>query len=157
MHFFTFVPKLIMKRSSIIKLFCLTGVLFFIIDCHAQPSTKWTEKQLMEPSELAGMITNHTDSVVIISVGPFKSIPGSMHFGMVSEQEGFDKFKAQLSTMDKNKKIVIYCGCCPFEHCPNVRPAMDLLKNMSFTNYYLLNLPNNLKINWIDKGYPIIQ
>jgi hypothetical protein len=146
-----------MKRPAIIKLLCLTIVLFIIIDCHAQTNANWTDKQLMEPSELAGMITNHTDSILIISVGPFNSIPGSMHFGMVSEQEAFDKFKTQLSTIDKNKKIVIYCGCCPFEHCPNVRPALGLLKDMNFTNYYLLNLPNNLKINWIDKGYPIIQ
>jgi len=26
---------------------------------------------------------------------------------------------------------------------------------MKFTNYYLLNLPHNLKQDWIDKGYPV--
>ena len=51
--------------------------------------------------------------------------------------------------------VVVYCGCCPFEHCPNIRPAMAVLKEMNFTDYYLLNLLRNIKINWIDKGYPV--
>jgi len=109
----------------------------------------------MEPSELAKIITDKRDSIVIISIGPFNTIPGGIHVGMTSEREGLDKFKAQLNSIDKNQKIIIYCGCCPFEHCPNVRPAIDVLKGMNFTNYYLLNLPNNLKINWTDKGYPV--
>jgi hypothetical protein len=145
-----------MKKLSI-KLFFLTGILFFVINGHAQINANWTNKQLMEPSELAKIITDKKDSIVIISVGPFKTIPGTISAGMVSEKEGLDKLKAQLSNMDKNKKIVIYCGCCPFEHCPNVRPAIDVLKEMNFTNYYLLDLPHNIKINWIDEGYPVTK
>jgi thiosulfate/3-mercaptopyruvate sulfurtransferase len=48
--------------------------------------------------------------------------------------------------------IVFYCGCCPFNHCPNVRPAFKVLKQMGFTNFKLLNLPENLKVNWINIG-----
>jgi rhodanese-related sulfurtransferase len=139
------------------KVFLFISIALFTIQSKAQINANWTNKQLMEPSELAGIINNHNDSVIIISVGPFSSIPGSLHVGVVSEQQGLDKFKAQLSSLNKNQKIVIYCGCCPFEHCPNVRPAIDVLKEMNFTNYYLLNLPNNLRINWIDKGYPTIK
>jgi len=64
------------------------------------------------------------------------------------------KLREQLSTLSKDTSIVIYCGCCPFEHCPNVRPAIDALKEMNFVNYRLLNLPNNIKTDWIDKGLP---
>ena len=64
--------------------------------------------------------------------------------------------KEQLKKLPKNKRVVIYCGCCPFEHCPNVRPAIQLLKQMKFTNYRLLDLPKNIKIDWIDKGYPTV-
>lgn len=139
------------------KVFLFISIALFTIQSKAQINANWTNKQLMEPSELAGIINDHNDSVIIISVGPFSSIPGSLHVGMVSEQQGLDKFKAQLNSLNKSQKIVIYCGCCPFEHCPNVRPAIDVLKEMNFTNYYLLNLPNNLRINWIDKGYPTIK
>ncbi len=111
----------------------------------------------MPPSELASIIKSKPNDVTIISVGPFKSIPGSIHVGMVSEKENLEKLKAQLNTVRKDKKIVIYCGCCPYEHCPNVRPAIDVLKEMKFTDYYLLDLPDNLRINWMDKGYPVVQ
>jgi len=146
-----------MKKPAILKFFILACITFFTINCHAQINANWTDKQLMEPSELASIITNNKDSVVIFSVGPFKTIPDAINVGMTSEKEGLDKFKSQLNTIPKDKKIVIYCGCCPFEHCPNVRPAIDVLKQMNFTSYYLLNLPTNIKINWIDKGYPAIK
>ena len=146
-----------MVRKLLIKLLFVTGVLFFVINGSAQINANWTDKQLMEPSQLAKIITDKKDSIVIISVGPFKTIPGTISVGMTSEKEGLDKFKAQLGNMDKNEKIVIYCGCCPFEHCPNVRPAIDVLKEMNFTNYYLLDLPHNIKINWIDEGYPVTK
>jgi hypothetical protein len=139
------------------KLIILAVAVLFTLNLHAQTPINWTEKQLMEPSELSGIITSKPDSVIIISVGPFNTIPGGIHTGMAGDKEGIEKFKTQLSTIDKNSKIVIYCGCCPFEHCPNVRPALDALKEMNFTNYYLLNLPENIKINWIDKGYPAVQ
>ena len=51
--------------------------------------------------------------------------------------------------------MIIYCGCCPFRRCPNVRPAFELLKKMKFTNAKLLNLPTSLNDDWISKGYPM--
>jgi thiosulfate/3-mercaptopyruvate sulfurtransferase len=67
------------------------------------------------------------------------------------------KFKDSLSTLPPNTNIVIYCGCCPFDHCPNVRPAIALLQQMKFTNYHLLDLPHNIKTDWIAKGYPQVK
>ena len=43
----------------------------------------------------------------------------------------------------------------PYKNCPNVRPAFTLLNEMKFTNHKLLDLPANLKVDWIDKGYPM--
>ena len=144
-----------MKRLKTLKLTICAVMILVTLNVHAQNAVNWTEKQLIEPSELANIITNRSDSVIIISVGPFNTIPGSIHTGMAGEKEGLKKFREQLNKIGKNSKIVIYCGCCPFEHCPNVRPAIDALKEMNFTNYYLLDLPHNIKINWIDKGYPV--
>ena len=73
---------------------------------------------------------------------------------MSSNEEGITKLRTILKSKNQNEKIIIYCGCCPFEHCPNVRPAIEILKEMKFTNYYLLNLSHNIKMDWIDKGYP---
>lgn len=121
----------------------------------AQKAPNWTQSQLMQPSELADVIGSKREVPVIISVGPGAVIPNSIDAGMASTTEGMDHLKTRLNGLERNKKIVIYCGCCPFEHCPNVRPAINLLKELKFTNYQLLNLPHNIKIDWIDQGYPV--
>jgi hypothetical protein len=50
--------------------------------------------------------------------------------------------------------VIIYCGCCPFDKCPNIRPAFAALKEMGFKNARLLDLPKNIKADWLDKNYP---
>jgi hypothetical protein len=144
-----------MKILLLLKYFPLSILLVCSITSHAQNPANWTRKQLMEPSVLADAITAKTDVPVIISVGPGAIIPNSIDVGMASTQEGLDSLKARLNTIAKDQKIIIYCGCCPFEHCPNVRPAIEALKQMNFTNYFLLNLPHNIKIDWIEQGYPV--
>lgn len=75
--------------------------------------------------------------------------------GPAKEKENLEKFRQQLIKLPKDAQIIIYCGCCPFEHCPNIRPAFSLLNEMKFTNQKLLNLTHNIKIDWIDHNYPV--
>jgi len=49
---------------------------------------------------------------------------------------------------------VIYCGCCPLERCPNIRPAFVALRQMGFTNVRVLLLPNSFEADWAGKGLP---
>jgi len=122
---------------------------------HAQVPVNWTNDQLMQPAELAKVIKENKNVPVIFSVGPAASIPDSKGIGMVREEKNLEKFKEELKKLAKDTKVVVYCGCCPYEHCPNVRPAIQALKEMKFTNYFLLDLPHNLRTDWIDKGYPV--
>ena len=144
-----------MKKLPFRLLWLLFSVVFFGVKAQAQNPVNWTDKQLLAPAELAAAITAQKNVPVMVSVGPGAVIPGSVNVGMVNSTEGLQKLKAELKKIDRDKTIVIYCGCCPFEHCPNVRPAIETLKEMKFTNYFLLNLPNNIKRDWIDKGYPV--
>jgi hypothetical protein len=115
----------------------------------------WKPDQLLTPADLATTINNKDASQpVIYSIGPSAYIKGSIDIGDTKDKENLDKLKEQVSKLPKNAAIVIYCGCCPFEHCPNIRPAFNLLTKMNFTNYKLLNLEHNIKIDWINKGYP---
>ena len=82
-------------------------------------------------------------------------VPGAIKLGAVSEDEGLANFKAKLSSLSKDAEVVVYCGCCPYEHCPNVRPAAELLAKMQFKNYKILDLPHNIDVDWIRKGYPM--
>lgn len=116
----------------------------------------WTQKDLIEPSALAAIIANpKAIQPKIFNIGVVDDIKGTKNMGGVSEEENLEKFKTALSKLPKSTFLVVYCGCCPFERCPNIRPAVNTLKTMGFTNGKLLNLPTNLKQNWIDKGYPI--
>ena len=139
---------LILKSFILITFVCLSS------SSKAQNPVNWTKDQLMEPSTLANAIKTQKNVPVIISVGPGAIIPNSIDAGMASKKEGIEKLVSQLKKINKKKTVVIYCGCCPFDHCPNVRPAIDALKKMKFKNYYLLDLPHNIKKDWLDEGYP---
>ena len=119
---------------------------------HGEP---WTEKQLMAPADLAALINNpRAKKPIIFSVGPGALIRGSKDMGPVHETENLDKFRKALTLLPPDTELVVYCGCCPFEHCPNIRPAFSLLNEMKFTHAHLLNIVTNIKTDWIAKGYP---
>lgn len=92
---------------------------------------------------------------MIICIGPGALIPGSVNIGVGGRPENVAKLKALLEKENRNRSIVIYCGCCPFRNCPNIRPPFALLSSMGFTNYKLLNLSTSIKADWMDKGYPV--
>ena len=114
----------------------------------------WTRADLMAPASLAAMIKNPKASKpVIFNIGVVENIKGARNMGGASEKENLDRFKKALSTIPKTSTVVVYCGCCPFDRCPNIRPALTTLKAAGFKNGKLLNLPTNIKVDWINKGY----
>lgn len=139
------------------RLFFLLGALVSFQQGRSQAAENWTARQLMEPATLAAALTENKNLPLIISVGPGAPVPHSVATGTTNTEKGLTALKAQLKGVPKDRKIVVYCGCCPFEHCPNVRPAIAVLSEMKFTNFFLLNLPHNVKKDWIDKGYPVTR
>ena len=116
----------------------------------------WTANQLIPPAELAKVINDkNAHQPIVFSIGPDAIIKGSIDIGQAKEKENLAKFKKELLKLPKDANIVIYCGCCPFEHCPNIRPAFQLLKELKFTNQKLLALQKNIKTDWINKGFPV--
>lgn len=143
------------ERRYILGLFAVAWFLAATA-CAGKQKEPWRADQLMPPEELAAIIDNPTAvKPLIISVGPAGLISGSVEVSQVKEQENLDKLKGLLSKQEKDRDIVLYCGCCPFKDCPNIRPAFSLANSKGFTNHKLLNLSHNLKVDWIDHGYPI--
>jgi thiosulfate/3-mercaptopyruvate sulfurtransferase len=140
------------KRS-----FFLLVMFFWVGFISAQTSTKpWTDDQLIEPEALANILRNpKVQQPIIYNIGPMENIKGSINIGPTKDKNNLAKLKQALSTVPKDKTIIIYCGCCPIRVCPNIRPAFELLKEMKFTKPRLLNLEHNLKTNWIDPGFPM--
>jgi rhodanese-related sulfurtransferase len=145
------------KKTVEITFVLILSGLFIWQKTSAQSPVNWTNEQLLQPSELAAVLKDNKEISVIFSIGPGAIIPHSRDMGMIKEEENMKKFKEELEGLPKDTSIIIYCGCCPYEHCPNVRPAIQVLKEMKFTNYKLLDLPHNIKIDWINKGYPTGQ
>jgi len=118
----------------------------------------WQPDQLIAPSIfVTEMKFPEKQRPVLIDIGPAGTIPGALVAEPAHEKEGFAKLQKLLKNIPRDKEVVIYCGCCPFDHCPNVRPAFKLLLDMGFTHPRLLDLSHNLKQDWIDKGYPILN
>ncbi len=133
---------------------CLT--ICTAVSCFGQQKDPWTKKQLLEPSVLAGQLNlPENQRPVIIDVGPAGVIRDAQVTGPAEHADGIKNLKAILKDIPKTKEIVIYCGCCPFTKCPNIRPAFKTLLSLGFRNPRLLNLSHNLKADWIDKGYPL--
>lgn len=150
------------KRTQLISaIFSVAFLVTLQTTLIAQPASlrqqePWTATQLVAPADLARTIETGAkeQQPLLLSVGPAAMIKGSVDIGPASGKEGLDKLKAALEKQPKDKEIIIYCGCCPFAHCPNIRPAFRLLKEMHFTNAKLLNLEHNIRTDWMDKGYP---
>jgi hypothetical protein len=155
-----------MKKSFLMVLFCsiIIGLGTYSAKAQTSPGTiasldkpnPWTESQLMEPADLAAIIKDPAATKpLIFNIGAVEDIKGAKHIGPVNDKANLETFKNALSSLPKNTAIVIYCGCCPFTKCPNVRPAFLELQKLGFTNFKLLNLSKNLNTNWTSKGYPL--
>ena len=118
----------------------------------------WKPEQLLAPAELAKTIGDPAvKQPIVFSIGPGAVIKGSIDIGPARDSNNVNKLRQRLSGLPKDANIVIYCGCCPFVHCPNIRPAFALLNEMKFAHPQLLNIEHNIKTDWIDKGYPVAK
>lgn len=115
----------------------------------------WTAADLLAPAALAAHIRGSGPAPVVFDIGPAGTIKGARQIGPAQEEANLTKLRAALAGLPRDQPVVVYCGCCPFEPCPNIRPAFRLLKAEGFTQAKLLNLPQNLKADWIDPGYPM--
>src|SRR5690348_12679221 len=145
------------KRSIVIPVvFAMIAGIVSFKNIKQQGNEPWKQDQLMEPSALAAIINDPSaKQPIIYSIGFGSGIKNSIIEGPVKDSANLLKWKNELGKLPRDANIVIYCGCCPFEHCPNIRPAFKLLNEMGFTNQKLLDLSHNLKADWIDKGYPV--
>ncbi|HET7442270.1 MAG TPA: rhodanese-like domain-containing protein [Terriglobales bacterium] len=118
---------------------------------------------LIQPEELVKVLrAPESEKPLLIHVGAHvlylqAHIPGSEYIGPASKESGIRQLQQRVENLPRNQAIVIYCGCCPWEHCPNVKPADSALRGMGFSNVKILYLPNNFGADWIDKSYPVAR
>lgn len=121
-----------------------------------------TKADLIQPKELADQLAlPEAKRPVILQVGfsvLYKAghIPGSKYVGSGSTPSGRAALKKTLEALPKDRAVVLYCGCCPWEHCPNVNPAFRVARASGHTNVKILYIVEDLKRDWADKGYPAL-
>lgn len=132
--------------------------IFSIAQCAGQASSI-PASSLLNPEDLVKILQSGKQKPLLLHVGSHvlygeAHIPGSEYIGPGSTAAGVQQLQQRAKPLPKSKFIVLYCGCCPWNHCPNVKPAYDALAAMGFTNVKVLYISNNFGANWVDKGYP---
>jgi thiosulfate/3-mercaptopyruvate sulfurtransferase len=84
-------------------------------------------------------------------------IVGASFHGPASTPQGLDDLKNWAKPLPRSANIVLYCGCCPLAHCPNIRPAFTALREMGFTHLRVLILPHDFATDWVGPGYPVAK
>jgi rhodanese-related sulfurtransferase len=138
-------------------------LLILVSDVLAFQASSMPATRLINPDELVKALqSSKGEKPLMIQVGSHvlyaqAHIPGSEYIGPASSESGLQQLRKRVEPLSRSKFIVIYCGCCPWSHCPNVKPADDALRAMGFTNIKVLYIANNFGADWVDKGYPVAK
>jgi hypothetical protein len=124
-------------------------------------SDPWNSAQIVPAADLAHEIGEKNGTAPIVVYVGFHTlfagghIPGATFHGSASTEAGLAELKKWADALPRTTNLVLYCGCCPFEKCPNIRPAFTALSDMGFKKLRALVLPTSFATDWVDKGYPI--
>jgi len=150
---------MLVDRRQDVLLMMVALVLLTVMSARAQTAELLPgSPELIRPAELARAMQS-PQKPIVFNVGPRliyvqAHIPGAEYIGPAAKSEGLDKLRARAASLPRNTFLVIYCGCCPWEHCPNIRPAYKELKQMGFTRLKVLYIATSFGSDWVEKGYP---
>ena len=136
-----------------VVLFLLAGL------CWSQMSSRpWAKSEVVEPAALVPELKSAKPPFVLSTAFPAlyrnRHIVGAVNAGPGVRPKGIALLKQAVAKLPKDADIVIYCGCCPMEHCPNLSPAYRALKEMGYEHVRVLNIPTNMHADWYSRNYP---
>ena len=147
----------------------LLATLLFLLYAHLSfaqsehvPASSIPTADLIQPADFAAALQSSSPKPIILQVGSHvlfaeAHIPGSEYAGPTHQPTGIQSLKDRVAALPKDTAIVLYCGCCPWDRCPNIAPAWNLLHTMGFTNLKVLYIADNFGSNWVAKGYPVAK
>jgi hypothetical protein len=127
------------------------------VDAATPADPKIPSKQMVSAEELNQLLK--TQKALVLQVGPRymyeqAHIPGAEYIGATWNAEGLDALRARIKSVPKDTLVVLYCGCCPWDRCPNIHPAYEELRDLGYSNLRVLFVANNFGADWVNKGYP---
>ncbi len=151
-----------LRNGKILLTLALASVVL-VSAASAYQATLIPTTRLINPDELVKILqSSQGQKPLMIQVGSHvlysqAHIPGSEYIGPASSESGLQQLRKRVESLPRSKFIILYCGCCPWSHCPNVKPADDALRALGFTNVRVLYVANNFGADWVDKGYPVAK
>ncbi len=148
------------RLASLGVLFAVAAALLLVSHVSLRAATDpWTSSQTIQPADLLKELGASQSAPTVVFVGFNRlytsgHIKGAQNHGMAGNEVGLQELKTWASSLHRSTKLVIYCGCCPIERCPNLRPAFTALHDLGFTKLRVLLLPTDFAVDWADKGYP---
>lgn len=144
-----------MKTHSVV----LAALLAAALGLSQQAPDPWPKSDVVEPAALAETLRSSARQPTILCVAfpvlyRSKHIPHAIFAGQGSKPEGIEELAKAVASLPKDSDIVLYCGCCPMEKCPNIRPAYQALKKLGYTKVRVLEIPTNMAADWYTKDYP---
>ncbi|MGO9947650.1 MAG: rhodanese-like domain-containing protein [Steroidobacteraceae bacterium] len=127
------------------------------------PASSIPTADLIQPAELAANLKNTSlPKPLILQIGFHNlyaqaHIPDSEYIGAAKEEAGLKQLRNRVAKLSKDTAILIYCGCCPWSHCPNVAAAYGALHALGFTRVKVLYIAENFGDNWVNQGYPVAK
>jgi thiosulfate/3-mercaptopyruvate sulfurtransferase len=156
----------VMQLCGFVAVVFAAGLVAISMRAQSTPSQSqtdpWTVSETVTPANLAKELSDPDPAKrpAVACVG-FKflydggHIPGASFHGPGSKDEGLADLKAWAQSLPRSSNVVLYCGCCPLERCPNLRPAFTALHDAGFARLRVLLLPTNFGTDWAGKGYPV--
>lgn len=155
-----------MRTPTIIRILFLVALsiptlapIYFSPSRAQSPSDPWSASQTVQPNDLVKELADAKSAPTVVFVGFQRlytagHIKGAQFHGSGGSAEGLAQLKTWSASLPRSTNLVIYCGCCPLERCPNLRPAFTTLHEMGFTKLRALILPTSFAADWAEKGLP---
>ena len=127
----------------------------------AKLAAEWKDARQISPAELEKRLNGPKGARPPVLYVGFEilydggHIPAAIFAGPASTAAGLAQLKQAAAKIPHDKEVVIYCGCCPWEKCPNVKPAYEALRQMGFARVMVLLIPQDFAHDWIGQGYPV--
>jgi len=123
----------------------------------------WDASDLIAPAQLAKILdgaAGEKPTVFCVGVSSLYHnghIVGAKYAGPGSSPKGIASLKNAVRDLARDAPLVIYCGCCPWTDCPNIRPAYGYLHTAGFKHVRVLTLPSNFRRDWVDHDFPVAK
>jgi thiosulfate/3-mercaptopyruvate sulfurtransferase len=160
-RFSTTIFDIILKAVLLTAVLVGAGLVPVLRAAPPQDNNGIPASALIKPEELAKLLKEPARTKplpVFVGFRPLyvqAHIPGSEYAGPAAREENIQRLKTILKSTPKKKLIVLYCGCCPWSHCPNILPAYQAARAMGFTQLKVLYIPQDFGRDWLAKGYPV--